>query len=747
MLFGVEIERLILSRPRPSRGISAGLSRDHRARRWVCFAAAFIAACRCAIASDLSRVPELSQQGKVELATAHDFLEEGLWDDAFDILDRVAEEHDGLLVRVEDSRLYWPVRNFVHFTICRLPLAGRQAYRRRVDRIVQEQYLQAVEERNPRKLRQLSEQFFASSWGDDALLALGDISLQNGEFDAAKSYWERIFPAFKAELGSRITNSEIPNREVRATPEVLLGEYPDSDLSVADVRARLALAAIWQGHGEEAARHLKHLRDAHPDAMGKWGGREVSYVARLTELLNADTPEARRADREWTTYRGNPARCPRPSHVNFARVAWTARLPKPRIVPRSGLFSRPRQAGDGKPPETPFPAYHPVQTRLGERDYVFLSTVQGIYAWDLITGQPAWGTSGEARIYRPPSDQSSKPPRDSGSALHTLTVCGNHLLARTGHASSHRPSNMRSVATLSRIVCLDLSMEGKLAWQLPSSEDEERFADEGWAYEGTPLCDGSLAFVGLRRTASMHELFVEAHDVSSGELVWRQFIGASMPPRGGSSEETVVPRLFTMHGDTLYYHTGVGTVVALDTATGRIRWLRVLPRDEQQEHDSASAAPDHADPCLIADRRLFVAPARMRRVFAIDPDTGRLWWTTPLEDEPCVDLLGVSPGKLIVSGKRLHALDVDTGTLRWSWPIARQSLGYAQGLVSGDKIYWPTSRNEIEVIGVESGRPVEQPFRLEGLGLQSGNLAVMGGAFVITSSDRLNVLCFPRSKP
>ena len=81
---------------------------------------------------------------------------------------------------------------------------------------------------------------FCSSWGDDALLAIGELALERGDYDGARRAWEQISPELRDPQGSSMWHAltgidleanwpEIARRwqERSGTPDWLV--YPDTN--------------------------------------------------------------------------------------------------------------------------------------------------------------------------------------------------------------------------------------------------------------------------------------------------------------------------------------------------------------------------------------------------------------------------------------------------------------------------------------------------------------------------------------
>ena len=130
------------------------------------------------------------------------------WDEAVEILRQLAESSEGKLLGVTNRR-YVSLREWCQLQLAALPPEALKLYRARVDPVAQKWYEQGIAERNRRLLENVVQQAFASKYGDDALMALGEMSLESGDYVAARWYWERILPV--AKNGSDIASQNAPH--------------------------------------------------------------------------------------------------------------------------------------------------------------------------------------------------------------------------------------------------------------------------------------------------------------------------------------------------------------------------------------------------------------------------------------------------------------------------------------------------------------------------------------------------------
>ena len=208
------------------------------------------------------------------------------------------------VVAIDDNR-YLSLRNYCHLQIARLPAEGLAAYRRRVDASAEQSYRDGLANRDEGLLRRVVDEWFCSSWGDDALMALGELALERGDYATARRCWEQISPLLSAPNGSPLwlalrdidLNAKWPEVErrwqTREKPADWLA-YPDTQLDLAEVRARLVLASIRAGELDRAALELQVFRRLHPNAAGQFGGQKENFAAVLERLLSAHARMAKR---------------------------------------------------------------------------------------------------------------------------------------------------------------------------------------------------------------------------------------------------------------------------------------------------------------------------------------------------------------------------------------------------------------------------------------------------------------------
>ena len=400
-------------------------------------------------------------------------LAERQWDEAVELLRRLAESSDDKLLGVTDHR-YVNLRAWRQMQLAALPPEALELYRARVDPVARQWYEQGVAERDARLLRNVVEQAFASRYGDDALMALGEMALESGNYAEARGYWERIVPSAPPEkkgTGPISRNGpEGASQKLDLSPFSGWAGYPDTDLDLATVRVRLVLASILEGATDRARTELADFARLHPDARGRLGHREGKYVNLLgTMLAESASWPALPEDPNWPTFAGNPRRNRIASPlVDVGAVAWRLRLWSVEDVKEPKILGLDRRE--------PL-SFHPLL--IGNR--VLVSDSQKILAVRLDTGEPAWGRAaiyqGQlAGVIRP-----SLPSEMLGVPRYTMTVFKDRLFARMGSPVTSESQGMAMATGPGCLVCLDMAAEGRLVWK---AEPEE-----GFSFEGAPVVD------------------------------------------------------------------------------------------------------------------------------------------------------------------------------------------------------------------------------------------------------------------
>jgi hypothetical protein len=669
--------------------------------------------------TDAVQLDQIDNAVRTQLDRVKSLLADRQWDEAVEILRQLSETSEGKLLDIAPRR-FIGLREWCQLQLAALPPEALKLYRGRVDPVAQKWYERAVADRDPKLLRNIVDQAFACSFGDDALMALGEIALESADYATARWNWERIVPNPSPKTAGTVQPNPWPS-------------YPDTNLDLASVRARLVLVSILEGATARAQAELAEFAKLHPDARGTLGGREGRYVQLLESLLAESVSwPATPSDSNWPTFAGNPQRNKFASPlIDVGVVAW--RVPLRPAVGQVGPMGAKTIGESAREPLSFFPL------SVGSR--ILVNNDQQILALRSDTGKTAWGQSGA--IYQSELTGVAIAPTIISAALgsprFTTTVFRNRLFARMGSTLTNQPEGAAASPSGS-LVCLDLAAEGRLLWKIAP--------ENGWSFEGTPLADDRGLYVAMRRHDIRPQAFVACFDADSGRLRWRRFIcGAETPARGVLPEQT--HNLLTLSAGTIYYNTNLGAVASLRTDDGRIAWITLYPR--ALRGDLAKLAPHwrrDMNPCVLDRGSLLVAPADSPRIFAFGASTGQLLWQTGSEVEDAAGLLGTAGDWLIAGGSRLYWISLkeeDRGRVKHLWPDGPDRPGYGRGILSGPNVLWPT-RDKLFIFDTQTARP-RRIVDLAALRASGGNILVAEGRLLIATENELIAFGVVGGKP
>ena len=637
-----------------------------------------------------------SAQTRKRLLEIEQKLLAGKHADAADELQRVLDESGGDLILINATQAR-PARWFAHQLLAKLPSGALKAYQDRVDQPAKKLLAHAKRDRDPRPLYQLLDRYFVSHPADEALLLLGDLLFERGEFRAAEETWRRLLPAGGADV-----------------------TYPNSKADPALVRARIVLAALFAGDAARAKTEFDAFKAQHATATGALAGKTGPLADTLRTFLDAPpklAPEP--PTRAWPTYGGGPERTGR---VPGGLPRFESSVPAWKTTIDDVTDFR-------NPPARP-PLGHPVIVN-GE---VFVASATHVFGFDLRTGARLRPYDSGLKVT--PNQKTPDP-----DPCCSLTAAGGLLYARFGPPVVRAPEG----ASKSFLCCFrSENQELKLLWKLAPPEDPKVPA----AWEGAPVVVGKRLWAVYAKFEGGRVIHVAVgYDPIDGATdpqrpAWVTELCDSAQPV--SNEGRTRQELLALAGQHLVFCSNGGAVVAVDASTGQRAWGFRYPRARK----SASASGDPS-PAVAFGGRVFVAPADGERVYALDARTGQLAWESgPTEG---ARIVGVARGRLIVSVtgplRGLRGLNLDTGSYYredggWVQSGGGGTLPYGQGIVTDDVIAWP-SHHGLYFLRPEDGQlPPGRPNPWQALDTNFraryfGNLAYADGVLVVVTPTQI----------
>ncbi|MCH2114976.1 MAG: PQQ-binding-like beta-propeller repeat protein [Pirellulales bacterium] len=608
------------------------------------------------------------------------FLEETHWQEAFDAGAQLLASDSGAVVAV-GPELYISVQEYCHRLFSQLPGKPLEQYRQLVDEGAEVWYRRGIAQRDAPLLQQIVDHAFCSTWGDDALWALGEIALERGRYAEARRCWQRISP------------------QIFSEPSGLC--YPDSQMDLADLRARLLLVSVRARDWARAEEQLAELQLKHPAAVGKLGGRKVVYAEHLAALLErARGSSAVRANRDWPTFAGGSTRtsvaATADTHYDqhFALVRGASREVFPLVV--DGLL--------------------------------VYQDESAVLAVELATGTQRFAIA--QKVFEPASHRMRELP------VPALAAAGDLVFGASGIPVGLRQGGQAEVAA-SALWGIDLDRDGAFMLQLTSEK-------AGVAFSSVMIGEPGQLLVALRGHDRVARAAVGCYDLDSQRWSWQRWLCRANTPATGSSHR-VAAALLTTDGDMhrgpavaadagiVYWVTNLGAIAAVRADNGRILWIRTYPR---------VAAPLDAQGCCAYYRgpnpgiyhcgRLFALPTDGKELLALDGVTGAVQWRRGLVSEDAL-LCGAHDGKLLLADAGLQILDAGTGKVIG----ASDELPLeGRAIIVGERILWP-SGGKIHGLSLETGRSAWEALPLPVSG--AANLVASGDYLIVVQPSQITV--------
>lgn len=719
----------------------------------------------------------LSNTSLTLIRQASRLLADAQWEEAIEALRRIVRNEGSKLIAVNAEtagragRHYLTVQQYAQGWFADLKQRAPEAlvqYRRQVDPLARRWYTEARAKHDRRLLERIVDELLASSYGDDALLLLGEYRLEEGDYAGARQAWEQIFAAFRSwprdahQGAARGRPLWLPLRHVKSdaawqstvsrlrtdpTGQSWLS-YPDSDLDRPAILARLVLVSVLERHHQRARQELECLRRLYPESQGRLAAQSGSYVTILEQLLKRSVDwERPAAVAGWSTFAGTPARSAthrQPIDIRHLPV-WSQSLQHWSAEQELMSLVRPRIAEDMHRVLNCFPVIH--------REVVYVNEQSGVRAFRLRDGGPAWNSTDETGTIFDcgiAADQLHPREKHYGVIRGTLTINRNRLFAKVGSAvslGSNREDPL--VRPAGYLVGLDLNAEGKLLPGFPLRPDGPQ-----WAFEGSPVIDGNQLYVGMRRSDQVRShAYLACFALDTGQRNWRVLICSAETPGQGQWPE-LTHHLVTLDHGVIYYNTNAGAIAAVRAADGSIRWITTYPRMTFRAGDPAGAGPHFfrdLNPCLVHRGVIVAAPSDCQQIFALEAATGEILWSESSgKTQDVVHLLGVTGDDLVVSGDYLYWLDVYNGRIRKQFPAAVDRdvtaarpapRGFGRGLIAADEVYWPT-RESIYVFRSESlergaNWRLHRQIDLLPRGVSGGHLFVSNDRLLLVTARRL----------
>jgi len=545
---------------------------------------------------------------------------------ATELYRRILKEYPEDLVHIAEHGIFVPACLYVQRRILTYPKKELTYYRILYDPAAKEIYQKAVRRYSIFDYKDLVRYHLATSYGDDALFALGNDAVDKGQYDEGRRYYERIV-TYHGQADEDRDDIKLDRDQVWARLAICYKHMNQEPMFKA------AVAKIKNRNEETVSRLLKQLEQFKYDAFWvtqREGRRSARYDALDDKKLLEPMPY------DFSTNRGE----------------W--RVP---------LTTRPGRWPRGVEPET-FP--WATETDLIYKD------LNVLYSRSLLTGELNWAFG--------PGGSSFDWDRYTGGTRHYYYP-NQSILVHDGVVFAHMfvygPS----------LVAVD-QHTGRLLWAKGpmAATTEDEWLDR---YQASPAAGRGMVVVpvvhddirGRSHISSTSEL--AAFETRTGKLLWRTKLSRISPLKITQSRYPRKIRILSsaplVKDGAVYHVTNAGIVAAVDAQTGQVRWLTRYPQSKVvMDNFSSPGQIWRNEPPMVRGNKLFVTPADSPFLLAIHKETGRIVWvTTQSSDSGWPDRGSkgfqqawrmdgfASDGTLCISGREPVFIDPNTGKLSW----------------------------------------------------------------------------------
>lgn len=290
---------------------------------------------------------------------------------------------------------------------------------------------------------------------------------------------------------------------------------------------------------------------------------------------------------------------------------------------------------------------------------------------------------------------------------------------------------LRPVAeeSVGRVVCVDRAT-GRMVWSVVPGRLSEELA--GAEPRGPLVLDGGVLVVGARknlRTRRLVSLTLLGLDARTGELLWSRSLGSagSLP----FQQSTQLSEGGVLRDGVVYWTDKVGLAAALETATGRVLWVRQTPTPNL--YNRGVRTPYATSLPVITDHGLFVLAPDQDRILRLDPETGELLSARPTQPAGQATYLVPVGGRIASVGSNRVAF-YDPAAFDGADPVVTPVIDEAgvrgRAVEAGGRLAVPVSA------GVALIDPAA-PARTETLALDAtGNVLLADGQAVVLDETR-----------
>lgn len=574
--------------------------------------------------------------------------ERGEWQKAFRVLENLPVDKrvgmlptaDGFLIPA-DTRLWQMLVN--------VNAEGRAAFRLFHEPNAKKLYTKLESElasNNPQATttaKEIYDQYFITSYGDDAANLLGDVAFERGEFSDAISRWKSI-----------------------------LDYHTDTNISLPRVLVKTAAAYVAAGRAREAGALFSQLKQQYPSELVKVGGKEVNAADYVSQLVNsiAKATEAAVASTRFDLPPGT------------LQPAW-----KVQYLSQKGRAALQQAVASNSYYQTGLETIVPNSTADSEQ--IYLNWMGVIFAIDVNTGKLAWRTDSFDKV---PQHFSEMQQGRVDLSQYAIQVIGDRVL--TTALPLDRLNYWQPPIPLT---CWNAKTGEKNWFQGGDQGGQQSYL--GMLY---PWQDKLLVITHSQQQSSMT---LGAISLTGGVASWSiplgTFEGKNNPYSGGRIFP--VPE-FAEVGNQLCLMNQSGRVLRISPDEKKVLGQFVMyeqkaTTDGENYYYSDTPLPEEKrlhtrGRMLVRDGVLLLKEVGRSELYCVDMESQKVLWKRPTASSAMI--VEADDQHVYLMNSELSAYDRATGKLHWSirLPVSGGGLSLAS---SGDSVFVATQRGIYEL--------------------------------------------------
>ncbi|MCA9025792.1 MAG: PQQ-binding-like beta-propeller repeat protein [Planctomycetaceae bacterium] len=625
------------------------------------------------------------------------FAERKDWEKAFRAIEEIPSDKRVGMLKASGGMIV-PAHSLIWQVVAELPAEGREAFRVFFDAKARELFRQ-IEQENPepgndvKVARQVFDEFFLTSVGDDAANLLGDAAFEQGDFRGAERYWRAI-----------------------------LDHQPNTEIGELRLQVKRAIALLRSGRAKQFAAIVNDIEQRFPGEMVTLGGQDVEPVEFLKSLQSdSESSESTlgESNEEPVLAEGVlPEDTPIAWQVQYLSDAGKKMLDQ---SVRSNYWYR-----------NGVETYVPPFTAIGGR--LICNWFGIVFAIDVTTGKLQWRSEKFDKL----NSQFGQMPHSQTNIEQFAVVAGGNTVL----AISLNPEKLNNYREPFRLIAYELDT-GKERW---NSEKVSSLSSE--SFIGQPLMVGDNVLVATHERNGS-KMTLRSLKLSDGSEDWSKELGTATQIQKSRryQQQNPVP-IFLKTNDAVLVLTNNGALIALDSLGKEVQWILKFKGPPSSAGDNffwygneplEDVIALHSQGAILEeDGTVYFKEACSNELFAVDLSKPEVVWKRPVEVEAV--LAGVDENHLYVMTREMMAIDRESQKLRWARRLPIVGGGLST-VVGRDTVYVFTNRG-IYCLDKQNG---DQKAIYRGADLESngGWIEVVGDRLVCVSNSTVTAYTPP----